>query len=91
MKLARITKPLRSVQVRITMTGELMASLDDYARYYEHVHGEAVESKALVAQILRAFIDADREYLAWARSHTDSACSYTVPEASNRVTAKAGI
>jgi hypothetical protein len=40
MKLTRIAKPLRSVQVRVTVAGELNAALENYARYYEHVHGD---------------------------------------------------
>ena len=68
MKLSRITKPLRSVQVRVTVAGELNAALENYARYYEHVHGEPVEPKALISEILHAFIDADREFQVWQRS-----------------------
>ena len=48
MKLTRIVKPLQSVQVRVTLAGDLNTELESYARYYEHVHGEAVESKALI-------------------------------------------
>ncbi len=33
MKLARITKPLRSVQVRVMLTGDLNATLERYAQY----------------------------------------------------------
>jgi hypothetical protein len=33
MKLARISKPLRSVQVRFMLTGDLDATLEGYARY----------------------------------------------------------
>jgi hypothetical protein len=62
MKLARITKPLRSVQVRVMLAGDLNASLERYARYYEHVHGDPVDVKALIPEILRAFLDADREF-----------------------------
>ncbi len=40
MKLARIAKPLRSLQVRVTMAGDLNAALERYARYYKHVHGD---------------------------------------------------
>jgi hypothetical protein len=40
MKLARITKPLRSVQLRVVIAGDLNISLERYARYYKHVHGE---------------------------------------------------
>ena len=68
MKLARITKPLRSVQVRVMLTGDLNASLELYARYYEHVHGDAVDARALIPEILRAFLDADREFQSWSRS-----------------------
>lgn len=68
MKLARITKPLRSVQVRIVLAGELNARLERYARYYEHVHGESVDARALIPEILRGFFDADREFLSWSRA-----------------------
>jgi hypothetical protein len=43
MKLSRITKPLRSVLVRVTLAGEVNAALENYARYYEHIHGDPVE------------------------------------------------
>jgi hypothetical protein len=68
MKLGRITKPLRSVQVRVTLAGDLNAALESYARYYEQVHGDAVDSKALIPEILCAFLDADREFQLWSRA-----------------------
>ena len=68
MKLARITKPLRSVQVRVVLTGDLNASVERYARYYEHVHGESVDTRALIPGILRAFLETDREFHLWSRS-----------------------
>ena len=68
MKLARITKPLRPVAVRVMLSGDLNARLDRYAQYYEHVHGEPVDARALISQILRAFLDADREFLSWWRA-----------------------
>jgi hypothetical protein len=71
MKLARITKPLRSVQVRVMLAGDLNASLERYARYYEHVHGDPVDVKALIPEILRAFLDADRDFQSWSRSDGD--------------------
>ncbi|MHB8383636.1 MAG: DUF2274 domain-containing protein [Candidatus Binataceae bacterium] len=72
MKLARIAKPLRSQQVRVTLAGGLNAALECYARYYEHVHGDAVESKALIPEILGAFLQADREFQSWSRSSCSS-------------------
>jgi len=68
MKLARITKPLRSVQVRVMLTGDLNANLERYAQYYQHVHGETVDMRVLIPEILRAFLDADREFQSWSRS-----------------------
>ena len=68
MKLARISKPLRSVQVRISLAGDLNAELERYASYYEHVHGESVDSKTLIPEILHAFLEADREFQTWSRS-----------------------
>ncbi len=68
MKLARIEKPLRSIQVRVTLASDLNAALDSYARYYERVHGDQVEPKALIPEIIHAFIDADREFQVWQRS-----------------------
>lgn len=71
MKLARITRPLSSVQVRVTLSGELNAALENYARYYQHVHADQVEPKALIPEMLRAFIETDREFQSWSRSRTN--------------------
>jgi hypothetical protein len=68
MKLARISKPLPSVQVRVTLGADLNSTLENYARYYQHIHGDSVDSKALIPEILRAFLDADREFQMWQRS-----------------------
>jgi len=75
MKLARISKPLRSVQVRIALTGDLNAELERYASYYQHVHGESVDSKTLIPEILHAFLEADREFQTWSRSSGNSSHS----------------
>ena len=68
MKLTRITKPLRSVQVRVMLACGLNTGLERYAQYYEHVHGEAVDPRMLIPEILRVFPDADREFQSWSRS-----------------------
>ena len=83
MKLARITKPLRSVQVRVMLAGDLNASLERYARYYEHVHGESVDLRALIPEILRAFLDADREFQSWSRSADNQPRRVPAPASSN--------
>ena len=71
MKLTRITKPLRSVQVRVTVTGQLNAALENYARSYEHIHGDPVEPRALIPEMVRVFIEADREFHGWSHSRTN--------------------
>jgi len=71
MKLSRITKPPRSVQVRVTLAGEVNAALENYARYYEHIHGDPVEPRGLIPEIVRVFIEADREFQAWSHSRTN--------------------
>lgn len=75
MKLARISKPLRSVQIRVSLAGDLNAEIERYASYYEHVHGESVDSKALIPEILDAFLEADREFQTWSRSNGSSSHS----------------
>ena len=88
MKLARITKPLRSVQVRVMLTGDLNASLERYAQYYEHVHGDSVDTRALIPEILRAFLDADREFQSWSRSADRNQPRRVVNPASSNGSAK---
>ena len=83
MKLARITKPLRSVQVRVMLTGDLNATLERYAQFYEHVHGESVDARSLIAEILRAFLDADREFQSWSRSVENQPRRLSAPTSSN--------
>ena len=83
MKLTRITKPLRSVQVRVMLTGDLNASLERYARYYENVHGESVDTRALVPEILRAFLEADREFQSWSRTAEHQPGGASTPPSSN--------
>lgn len=88
MKLTRITKPLRSVQLRVTVAGELNASLENYTRYYEHVHGDSVEPRALIPEMLRAFLEADREFQAWSRSRSNGRQHAAASPASPQTTAK---
>ncbi len=89
MKLTRITKPLRSAQVRVTVAGELNAALENYARYYEYVHGESVAPRALIPEMLCAFIEADREFQAWSRSRSNSRLHGVPPAPLTQAAAKA--
>jgi len=82
MKHARITKPLRSVQLRVMIAGDLNISLERYARSY-HVHGEQVDTRALIPEIVRAFLDADREFQSWSRSAGSQPRHVPAPPSSN--------
>lgn len=87
MKLARISKPLRSLQIRVMLSGDLNASIEHYAQYYEHVHGDSVDTRALIPEILRAFLDADREFQSWSRSPEHSQpCRVFIPASSDSST-----
>jgi hypothetical protein len=88
MKLARITKPLRSVQIRVMLAGDLSASLERYTQHYEHVHGEPVDTRALIPEILRAFLDADREFQSWSRSSSNGLASRAPGISSSDTTSK---
>jgi hypothetical protein len=83
MKLARITKPLRSVQVRVMLTGDLNASLERYAQHYAHIHGDTVDTRTLIPEILRAFLNADREFQSWSRSADHQPRRVSTPASSN--------
>ncbi len=83
MKLARITKPLSAVQVRVMLAGDLNASIERYARYYEHVHGDSVDTRALIPEILRAFLDTDREFQSWSRSADTQPRHVSAPSSSD--------
>ncbi len=85
MKLARITKPLRSVQVRVMLAGDLNATIERYVEYYAHVHGDSVDTRALIPEILRAFLDADREFQSWSRSADSQPHRVSAPSSSNAI------
>jgi len=80
---------MRHRQVRVTLAGDLNAALERYARYYEHVHGDAVDSKALIPEILSAFLQADREFQLWSRSGAHSQQRHAQTAASNDDSTKA--
>jgi hypothetical protein len=68
MKLPRIEKPIRCVQVRVVLASDFNAGLDGYARYYQYVHCGPVDILVRIGEILRALLDADREFHSWSRS-----------------------
>ena len=63
MKLKRI-RTLPYVKLIGRVPGDLHEALVGYAEYYRTVHGEPIEVWPLVVQMLRTFVDDDREYTA---------------------------
>ena len=72
MKLKRI-RTLPHVKLVGRMPGDLHETLVGYAEYYRAVHGEAIEVWPLVVQMLRTFVDDDREFQAWRRHASGTA------------------
>ncbi len=73
MKLSKVEKQLPSAQVNVTLAGNLKAELDGYAAYYQHVHGETIGVRKLIVEILRNFVESDREFHAWLKCHSNGA------------------
>jgi hypothetical protein len=66
MKLKRVrTLPHVKLVGRVPLVG--------YAEYYRTVHGDTIEVWPLMVQILRAFVDDDREFQAWRRHGSGAA------------------
>lgn len=65
MKIGRIEKDKPPVQVRLSVPAVLHERLGDYVRYYRHVHGEDVELKAIMIEVLRSVVHTDRDFLHW--------------------------
>ena len=81
-QLARITKPLRSVQVRVMLTGDLNASSATRSTTSTFTE-EAVEARMLIPEILRAFLEADRGFQSWSRSADNQPRRGATPASSN--------
>lgn len=71
------------------LAGDLNANLERYARYYEHVHGESIDTRALIPEIVRAFFDADREFQSWSRSDVNRQIPRASAPASSSLNIKA--
>ena len=71
MKLAKVEKQLPSAQVNITLPGRLKTELDGYAAYYQQIHGEAIGVRRLIVEIVRNFVDSDREFQSWLKRNSN--------------------
>ena len=70
MRLSKVEKQLPSAQVNVTLPGKLKLELDGYAAYYDHIHGEAIGIRRIIVEIVRSFVESDREFQAWLKRHS---------------------
>ncbi len=71
MRLNKVDKQLPSAQVNITLPGKLKAELDGYAAYYQHIHGEAIGIRRIIVEIVRNFVDSDRDFQSWLKRQSN--------------------
>ena len=71
MRLNKIEKQLPSEQVYITLSGKLKSELTNYATYYQQIHGEAIPTRTLIVEIIRDFVQSDREFQAWTKRNSN--------------------
>ena len=84
MKLARISKPLRSVQVRVMLAGDLNARLERYAQLLRARPWRACgHSARSFRRFFAPFVDADREFQSWSRSADSHPRRAATPASSN--------
>jgi hypothetical protein len=71
MRLSKVEKQLPSAQVNLTLPGKLKLELDGYAAYYNHIHGEAIGIRRIIVEIVRNFVESDREFQAWLKRNSN--------------------
>lgn len=67
MKLRLKEKELPPVQLRLTLPGNLKASLDEYLLYLRDTSRREAELKEVALEMLRQFLETDRDFKAWRR------------------------
>ena len=69
MRLNKVEQQMKSAQVNVTLPGKLKAELDGYATYYQHIHGDAIGICRIIVEIVRNFVESDREFQSWLKRH----------------------
>ena len=65
MKLKLKDKELPPAQLRLTLPGNLKASLDEYLVYLRDTSHREAELKEVALEMLRQFVETDRDFKAW--------------------------
>ena len=65
MKLRLKDRELPPAQLRLTLPGNLKASLDEYLVYLRDSSHREAEMKEVTLEMLRQFVETDRDFKAW--------------------------
>ena len=65
MKLKLKDKELPPAQLRLTLPGNLKASLDEYLLYLRDTSHREAELKEVAPEMVRQFVETDRDFKAW--------------------------
>jgi hypothetical protein len=75
MKLRLKEKELPPAQLRLTLPGNLKASLDEYLGYLRDTSQREAELKEVTLEMLRQFVETDRDFKAWRKERSGSGLS----------------
>lgn len=70
--LAKIGADNVPLELKVRLTGDLVAAFRDYQRAYRATHSEDIDPSALASHILAAFIDADKGFAAWRKNNPET-------------------
>jgi hypothetical protein len=83
MKIGRIEKDKPPVQVRLSVPAAIHERLGQYVAYYQHVHGDEADLKAIMIEMLRSVVDGDRGFQHWLKTQVTKP---TISASSNSAT-----
>lgn len=72
MKLKAREPKLPASSLRLSVPGKLMATLEDYARYYEAEHGQPISLDQMAVEMLGGFVASDYDFTRWRRSKSEA-------------------
>ena len=75
MKLKLKDKELPPAQLRLTLPGNLKASLDEYLVYLRDTSHREAELKEVALEMLRQFVETDRDFKAWRKERSGAELS----------------
>jgi hypothetical protein len=61
-------------EIRFRLEAETYQELEMYGLLYAEEYGQAIDTPALAAEILRQFLESDRSFRGWKRRRAHGAC-----------------